>query len=42
MANVDAQLAKLTKKVKQAQSEYSTYPQEQVDKIFTAAAVAAN
>ena len=39
--NVDALLAKM-KAIKKAQEVFSTYSQEQVDKIFTAAAIAAN
>ena len=39
--NVDALLAKM-KAMKKAQEVFSTYSQEQVDKIFTAAAIAAN
>lgn len=37
-----AQLDKLIKRVKKAQTEYASFSQEQVDKIFKAAAVAAN
>ena len=39
--NVDALLAKM-KAMKKAQEVFSTYSQEQVDKIFFEAAVAAN
>ena len=39
--NVDALIAKI-KEVRQAQAKLATYSQEQVDKIFKAAAVAAN
>ena len=39
--NVDA-LMSLFKKVREAQKEFSTYSQEKVDKIFKAAAIAAN
>ena len=39
--NVDALIAKI-KEVRQAQAKIATYSQEQVDKIFKAAAVAAN
>ena len=39
--NVDALTAKI-KEVKEAQRIFSTYTQEQVDKIFYAAAMAAN
>ena len=35
-------LAKTLEKVKNAQKEFSKYSQEQVDKIFQAAAIAAN
>ena len=38
----NAKLAVLIEKVKQAQAVYATYPQEKVDAIFRAAALAAN
>ena len=39
--NVDS-LKSLVERVRIAQKEFSTFSQEQVDKIFTAAAIAAN
>ena len=39
--NLDALIAKIAE-VKEAQRIFSTYTQEQVDKIFKAAAIAAN
>ncbi|WP_053467989.1 hypothetical protein, partial [Clostridium sp. L74] len=36
------ELMKKIEKIKEAQKIYSTYSQEQVDKIFKAAAIAAN